>query len=137
MPSKREYTVGWIAALHEELAAAQLMLDDFHPAQSQPLRDTNAYTLGRIFSYNVVIACLPAGSYGTNEAAAVVSNMKATFPNLEYFLMVGIGGGVPSAAHDIRLGDVVVSSPTGQYGGVVQYDFGKALAEKGFRGREC
>jgi WD40 repeat protein/nucleoside phosphorylase len=132
MPSKRDYTVGWVAALHEELAAARLMLDETHPAQSQPSSDPNAYTLGRISSYNVVIACLPAGNYGTNEAAAVVSNMKATFPNLEYFLMIGIGGGAPSAAHDIRLGDVVVSKPTGQYGGVVQYDFGKALAGKGF-----
>ncbi|KAL2796016.1 hypothetical protein BJX66DRAFT_324205 [Aspergillus keveii] len=132
MPSKRDYTVGWVAALHEELAAARLMLDETHPTQPQSSRDPNAYTLGRIFSYNVVIACLPAGNYGTNEAAAVVSNMKATFPNLEYFLMVGIGGGAPSAAHDIRLGDVVASKPTGQYGGVVQYDFGKALAGKGF-----
>jgi nucleoside phosphorylase len=133
MPSKRDYTVGWVAALHEELAAARLMLDETHPTQSQPSRDPNAYTLGRIFSYNVVIACLPAGNNGTNEAAAVVSNMKATFPNLEYFLMVGIGGGAPSAAHDIRLGDVVVSKPTGQYGGVVQYDFGKAIAGEGFK----
>ncbi|KAL2848053.1 Pfs domain protein [Aspergillus pseudodeflectus] len=120
MPSKRDYTVGWIAALHEELAAAQPMLDEFHPAQSQPLRDPNAYTLGRIFSYNIVIACLLAGSYGTNKAAAVVLNIKATFPNLEYFLMVGISGGVPSAAHDIRLGDMV-------------YNFSKALARKGFK----
>jgi hypothetical protein len=38
--------------------------------------------------------------------------------------MVGIGGGVPKEA-DIRLGDVVVSKPTGDFGGMVQYDFGK------------
>jgi nucleoside phosphorylase len=42
--------------------------------------------------------------------------------------MVGIGGGAPSEEHDIRLGDVVVSRPTGQFGGVIQYDFGKALS---------
>jgi nucleoside phosphorylase len=41
--------------------------------------------------------------------------------------MVGIGGGVPSADHDIRLGDVVVSKPGSQNGGVVQYDFGKTM----------
>jgi nucleoside phosphorylase len=39
--------------------------------------------------------------------------------------MVGIGGGVPSANADIRLGDVVVSQPQRSFGGVVQYDFGR------------
>jgi nucleoside phosphorylase len=39
--------------------------------------------------------------------------------------MVGIGGGVPSAEADIRLGDVVVSQPYQTFGGVVQYDMGK------------
>jgi nucleoside phosphorylase len=46
--------------------------------------------------------------------------------------MVGIGGGVPSAEADIRLGDVVISQPYLQYGGVVQYDFGKTGAEGRF-----
>jgi nucleoside phosphorylase len=40
--------------------------------------------------------------------------------------MVGVGGGVPSTKHDIRLGDVVVSLPIDKYGGVVQYDKGKS-----------
>src|SRR5450755_3251069 len=40
--------------------------------------------------------------------------------------MVGIGGGVPSAELDIRLGDIVISHPHMQHGGVVQYDFGKS-----------
>jgi nucleoside phosphorylase len=39
--------------------------------------------------------------------------------------MVGIGGGVPSAEEDVRLGDVVISQPHATRGGVVQYDFGK------------
>ena len=50
--------------------------------------------------------------------------------------MVGIGGGVPSKTNDIRLDNVVVSMPDGQYGGVVQYDLGKntedGLIIKGF-----
>ncbi|KAF3904787.1 hypothetical protein ABW20_dc0103184 [Dactylellina cionopaga] len=37
--------------------------------------------------------------------------------------MVGIGGGVPKK---VRLGDVVVSTPVGQFPGVVQWDLGKA-----------
>jgi nucleoside phosphorylase len=43
--------------------------------------------------------------------------------------MVGIGGGVPSADNDVRLGDVIVSNPGGDLGGVVQYDYGKAIRE--------
>jgi nucleoside phosphorylase len=50
--------------------------------------------------------------------------------------MVGIGGGVPSVEADIRLEDVVVSSPHNRHGGVVQYDLGKAtpsgFEQKGF-----
>jgi nucleoside phosphorylase len=42
--------------------------------------------------------------------------------------MVGIGGGIarPDENHDIRLGDVVVSQPSGTTGGVCQYDLIKA-----------
>ncbi|KAK0637863.1 hypothetical protein DIS24_g10398 [Lasiodiplodia hormozganensis] len=47
--------------------------------------------------------------------------------------MVGIGGGAPSTAHDIRLGDVIVSTPAGSSGGVFQYDFGKTIQEKKFQ----
>jgi ankyrin repeat protein len=42
-----------------------------------------------------------------------------------------IGGGAPSKKNDIRLGDVVVSMPDGQHGGVVQYDLVKNT-EDGF-----
>jgi nucleoside phosphorylase len=43
--------------------------------------------------------------------------------------MVGIGGGVPGAKDDIRLGDIVVSQPAKGFGGVVQYDYGKTIQE--------
>jgi nucleoside phosphorylase len=36
---------------------------------------------------------------------------------------------VPGRDADVRLGDVVVSKPTGDFGGVVQYDFGKTVAQ--------
>ncbi|KAF2194641.1 Pfs, NB-ARC and ankyrin domain protein [Zopfia rhizophila CBS 207.26] len=51
--------------------------------------------------------------------------MKSKFTSIRFGLMVGIGGGVPSAKADIRLGDVVVSQPCMEHGGVVQCDFGK------------
>src|SRR6201999_4078075 len=84
------------------------------------------YTLGRIGDHNVVLAWLPAGQTGTNSAAAVAIQMKSTFRAIRFGLMVGLGGGVPSAEADIRLGDVVVSQPRMGSSGVVQYDIGKS-----------
>ncbi|KAH6657082.1 hypothetical protein BKA67DRAFT_554203 [Truncatella angustata] len=49
---------------------------------------------------------------------------KLRAPNVRIGLMVGIGGGAPSLKHDIRLGDIVVSSPGYGTGGVLQYDYG-------------
>ncbi|RAH61689.1 purine and uridine phosphorylase [Aspergillus piperis CBS 112811] len=122
----RDYTVGWICALPTELAAAQAVLDVIHPPLPQNAADQNNYSLGRIGSHNVVMACLPAGVIGTVSAARVADNMMATFPSLKFGLLVGIGGGVPGVK-DVRLGDVVVGEPTGPFGGIIQYDFGKTV----------
>ena len=108
------------------------MLDERHLSLKQHEADHNVYTLGRVGQHNVVIACLPAGQTGTNSAAKVAAQMKYSFGGIGFGLMVGIGGGVPSADHDIRLGDVVVSKPGPQNGGVVQYDFGKTMAKAQF-----
>jgi len=121
-----EYTVGWICALPVELAAAQEMLDEEHDNLERDDNDENLYSLGSIRGHNVAIVCLPAGRIGNNPAAAVAMQMRATFKGIRFGLMVGIGGGVPSAEADIRLGDVVVSQPHQTYGGVVQCDHGKA-----------
>jgi nucleoside phosphorylase len=53
-----------------------------------------------------------------------------TFLNLKFGLLVGIGGGVPATTDNgiIRLGDVVVSKPSAETSGTVQYDHGKARA---------
>ncbi|KAI8309019.1 hypothetical protein K4K59_009491 [Colletotrichum sp. SAR11_240] len=121
------FTIGWVCALPIELAAAEEMLDEeFAELPSQPT-DSNIYSFGRIKDHNVVMACLPAGQMGTNSAATVASQMKSNFPSLRFGVLVGIGGGVPNIDHniDIRLGDVVISQPMGQHGGVIQYDFGK------------
>ena len=124
--SRNDYNVGWVCALPIELAAAHEMLDEEHQSLPPDPDDTNLYTLGRIAEHNVVIACLPAGQVGTYSAAVVAVQMKSKFNAIRFGLMVGIGGGVPSAEVDIRLGDVVVSQPHQGHGGVVQYDFGKS-----------
>ncbi|KAK7228087.1 hypothetical protein V2G26_000257 [Clonostachys chloroleuca] len=124
----RMYTVGWICALAVEMAAATAMLDEVHqaPRELHP-NDHNSYTLGKINNHNVVIACLPAGNYGIAPAASTAQQMLTSFTGIKFGLMVGIGGGVPQEGHDIRLGDIVVSEPKGQLGGVIQYDRGREL----------
>ena len=129
MRTYSDYTVGLISALPLELAASMAMLDgEPHPPLSpRSLSDQNIYTLGNISGHNVVLACLPAGHTGIHNASTVAAQMRSTFESIRFGLMVGVGGGVPSEGHDIRLGDVVVSKPSGQFGGVVQYDFGKTV----------
>jgi nucleoside phosphorylase len=134
MPDPADYVVGWICAIATEYVAAQELLDEEHegPNFVSP-NDTNDYTLGKMGKHNVVIAVLPDGEYGTASAASVATNMLNSFPNVRIGLMVGIGGGVPSKKHDVRLGDVVVSAPREGEGGVFQYDFGKSIQGQGFQ----
>ncbi|KAL2813284.1 WD domain protein [Aspergillus granulosus] len=120
MSDPDQYNVGWICALETEHVAARAFLDKKHsrPKSLSP-NDNNHYTLGEI------------GEYGTASAAGVAKDMLHSFPNIRFGLMVGIGGGVPTK-RDIRLGDVVVSSPRNGLGGLLQYDFGKELQGREF-----
>ncbi|RYC80740.1 hypothetical protein BFJ63_vAg16375 [Fusarium oxysporum f. sp. narcissi] len=118
MANPQDYTVGWICALTTEFVAAQAFLDEEHEGPREVAQnDNNNYALGRIGSHNIVIAVLPDGD----------------FPNIRIGFLVGIGGGAPSPNHDIRLGDIVVSSRDGGKGGVFQYDFGKTIQNQSFQ----
>ncbi|KAG5814283.1 hypothetical protein H9Q74_002896 [Fusarium xylarioides] len=127
------YTVGWVCALPTEFTAAQEQFDiEYGPQESPAHRETNdfnLYSFGKINGHMVVVAVLPNGQYGTASAATVAKDMIRSFRNIRFGLMVGTGGGAPTQDHDIRLGDVVVSSPTPGQGGVFQYDFGKATKD--------
>ncbi|KAJ0420674.1 hypothetical protein BJY00DRAFT_132266 [Aspergillus carlsbadensis] len=126
IPALELFTIGWICALPLEAAVAREMLDEnFGILQRQDRADPNIYTLGKVGDHHIVIACI-GGQYGTTSATIVASNMKRTFSgSLRIGLMIGIGGGIPRGANDIRLGDIVVSYPTGTSSGVVQHDMGK------------
>jgi nucleoside phosphorylase len=115
-----------------ELAPVEGMLDEIHPSLPNS-RDQNAYTLGNIGGHNVVVAVLP--EIGNNAAATVANQLLNDFAKIRFGLLVGIGGGVPgdAGANDVRLGDVVVSQPKDTFGGVVQYDLGKKLADGSFK----
>lgn len=122
-----DYRIAIICPMGLEQAPVEAMLDTTHPSLSYN-RDQNNYTLGRMGAHNIVIAAMP--EIGNNNAAAVATQLLNDFPCIRFSLLVGIGGGVPDVDRnvDIRLGDVVVSNPSGTCGGVVQFDRGKILS---------
>ncbi|GKZ29613.1 hypothetical protein AbraIFM66950_005767 [Aspergillus brasiliensis] len=131
------YTVGWVCAIKDEVTASRAFLDEEHEQPPRRQNDNNVYIVGAMGEHKVVIAFPGAGSYGPDAIAHTVANMVRTFRNIRIGLMVGMGGAAPSAPdlkdplNDIRLGDVVVSEPKGNYtshnnqGGVLQYDKGR------------
>jgi hypothetical protein len=114
-----QYTIGWICALAKEKAAAVGMLDGPYQMHYSGSEKDRNYTLGRIGGTSVVITCM--GDMGTENAATLANNMKWNFRSLRVLLLVGIGGGVPSGSHDIRLGDVVVGTE------IIRHDTGKLV----------
>ena len=86
-----------------------------------------------IGKHNVAIAVSPKGEYGTSSAPAVASDMLSSFLNVRIGLMVGIDGGVPSHKHDIRLGDIVVSTPSDGGAVVFRSDFEDTVHNQGFK----
>jgi nucleoside phosphorylase len=133
VPAIMEFTIGWICALPSEKMAAVVMLDEKYPYVPRDPRGSVLFTRGRIGAHNVVMACLPIGRTRISSGTSVATEMRLKIHNLKLALMVGIGGGVPSAEDDIRLGDVVVSAPDAKFGGVVQYDFEKSEEGGKFR----
>ncbi|KAK0723571.1 Pfs, NACHT and ankyrin domain protein [Lasiosphaeria miniovina] len=126
------YMIAWIAPLPVECAAVTALLDEAHAEPhgfEQHEADPNSYTWGRMGAHDLVIASLPAAATGTVSAATTASGVLSSLPHIRIGLLVGIGGGIASpdeGGRDVRLGDVVVSLPTGATGGVVQYDLVKA-----------
>jgi nucleoside phosphorylase len=126
MTDNHQFTIGWISPLPLEKEAARLIFDEEHPEEA--VQYQNAFYLGgRIGKHQVVIGV--QRRTGLKGAAVLAEKMRAGFPNIKYFLLVGIAGGVPrygpaGAASEIVLGDVIVSYPRGNHGGVLQYDKG-------------
>ncbi|KAF5725136.1 Pfs domain-containing protein [Fusarium mundagurra] len=119
---QRKRPVGIICALPIELQAVRALFDETFEEFKTFEGDSNCYFLGRIAHHHIVAACLPNLEYGTNAAASAAGDMKRSY-NPPFCLLVGIGGGVPTEQHDIRLGDVVVGHS------IVQYDLGSETGE--------
>jgi len=59
------------------------------------------------------------GQPGNSLAAVVTIQITLKFKLLRFRLLLGISKGVPSNEADIQLGDIVISQPKGEFGGVV------------------
>lgn len=133
----KDYTVAWISAIQKEYLIACAVLDEEHDVPLDISNDDNCYTFGCIGEHNVVLASLPMARVGITQAGMLATEMLRSFPKLRFGLMVGIAGGAPTAKRDIRLGDLVVSTPDdfNRLGGVVHYGFGATNQQKGFQRR--
>jgi len=121
------YIIKWICVLIKfKLVVLRAILDKKHLLLLvADLGDTNVYLLGRIGSYNVVIACLLAETTSIISATIVAKDIICSFFMIGFGLMVSIIGKVLgfsfnskidndkdkslSDRKDIRLGDVVVN----------------------------
>ncbi|KAL4935078.1 hypothetical protein BDV06DRAFT_207710 [Aspergillus oleicola] len=120
-----ECTVVWLCPLEVELRAAIAMLDrvseDIPPrARGQQV----VYTIGEIGHHKVAVV----GYYqeqGLAASGSMAAEVIRDLPNLQFGLLVGIAGGIPSCTNDMQLGDVAVAVPEGNRPGIVGYDLGK------------
>ncbi|KAL4893708.1 putative wd40 protein [Aspergillus ambiguus] len=122
-------TIAIFCALAYEAVAVKYTLDQEYSCRLERVgSEQYVYSFGRIDDHKIVIARPP--EMGTVNAAQCAAAVGQQFPNVRLALMVGIGAGLPSSKHDIRLGDLVVSTPKDGFPGVVQYDFVKREREK-------
>ncbi|ROW06155.1 hypothetical protein VMCG_04478 [Cytospora schulzeri] len=135
---KDDYTVAWICGESKsDLDAAICMLDDEHLDPSQRFHGNNIYRFGAITvedettCRNVVIACVEPQQHrltATNTSHDIVGILQLEFPNLEAYLSVGTGAGIPCSPslanpqQDVHLGDVVVGSAEGNNPALIFYD---------------
>ncbi|KAF3048799.1 hypothetical protein E8E11_000901 [Didymella keratinophila] len=114
-----DYHVAWICLVADlELLPARLMLDEEHDTPQYDTHfDDNTYVFGSIKGHTVVIGTLPPGETANVNAARLSGLLFRTFPSIRMALLVGIGGGIPSATissdslENVHLGDVVVGWP--------------------------
>ena len=133
-PSRDAFEIAVICAMGIEFDAAEAMLDQNWEDNDQVYGvaegDRNAYKMGRIGNFNVVLVPLPG--MGKMNALSAGANLRLSFRNISLCLVVGICGGIPFRRPDIKtgqvteiiLGDVIISTA------VVQHDFGRRRQDK-------
>ncbi|KAJ0414759.1 hypothetical protein BJY00DRAFT_318510 [Aspergillus carlsbadensis] len=128
------YHIAWICSTTADETAALSLLDKTHgsPREDREPTDACSYTTGRMAGHRVVIVCMHADRPQPFSADNIVHNMRYTFPNLRFAMLVGVGAAMPKygsalsqvagGVRDVRLGDVVVGCQKGKKEGVVVYE---------------
>ncbi|KAL3464377.1 purine and uridine phosphorylase [Aspergillus heterothallicus] len=129
LPQKRprDFRIAIICALPLEASAIEGLFDKrYETVFLKSPGDSNAYSTGAIGSHDVVLVHM--SNMGKVAAATAAGSLRASFPQIQLALVVGICGGVPYTERDeeILLGDVIISE------GLVQYDFGRQYSNKRF-----
>ncbi|OGM49154.1 kinesin light chain [Aspergillus bombycis] len=118
---RRGFNIAIFCALPIEADAVTELFDEIYDHQyGKHPSDTNSYTVGKIWTHNVVLCHMPG--MGKVSASSVAAHMKSSYTEVRLALVVGICGGVPvlpSSETPIFLGDVIISNA------VVQYDYGR------------
>lgn len=122
----------WLCPLEIELRAALAMLDTISDEVPPRVHGQNVvYTIGNIGPHRVAVV----GYYqeqGLAASGSMAAEVIRDLPRLQFGLLVGIAGGIPSLSDDMQLGDVAVAVPEGNRPGVVGYDLGKASEDGTF-----
>ena len=132
--SRDDFEIALICALPIERNAVEVLLDEEYETDGfsygKAAGDPNAYTTGRLGKQDVVLAYM--SGMGGISAAAVASSLRSSFKSIRIGIVVGICGGVPTAASGVEvfLGDVIISTS------MVQIDFGRQYPNKFIRKKE-
>ncbi|KAK1255027.1 hypothetical protein MKX08_009022 [Trichoderma sp. CBMAI-0020] len=115
------YKIAIICDSQLALAAIRALFDEIHLDIERHPGGNNRYALGRLGAHYALATCPRLGNYDYKLA----SDIEKSFPNVKSYFAVGVGGGIPSERHDIRLGDVVVST------GIIRFDVERVMQQKG------
>lgn len=122
VPTLDQPSIAIITAQYaEKLAVDSMMRNKTTYMRYQTTGESNVYTLGDIGPFRCVSTKLPvtalSGDYRSATIAAgnTTTRLLGIFQHVEYVFVVGTGGAVPhytDAQKHVRLGDIVVSTPT-------------------------
>ncbi|KAJ3549538.1 hypothetical protein NM208_g451 [Fusarium decemcellulare] len=129
-PANEKFLVAWITSNSNQTLAAKKYFDILYGEPTRKAaRDTNCYTLGKMGDHKVVLTELPEGEKRPPllAAAEAVSDMMRTFDRIRVALFIGTGSGIRDSEHDVRLGDVVVST-----NGAFQFNYDTSVKAMAF-----
>ncbi|KAJ1326978.1 ankyrin repeat domain-containing protein 50 [Microdochium nivale] len=107
-----DYEIAWICTSLFGFIVAKAMMDQIHENLPVSPHDSNYYILGRVGSFNIILATHRNGFSGLGLA---LSNIRKSFTSIRLELIVGLAHGLPTTKDDVRLGDVVVGLRTIQW----------------------